>query len=1149
MGWTLGEEPEQRRAAWVRPVLALLGMLASPFNGLAQDKPSDTPSTMTEAKDNTVPEQAPESDEVEAEAAALARELGSTMAFDAQSTSFSRDGMQQVLEGEVVAIGAGVLIAADRIIFHRGRQELSASGHVVLSSRDQVFTGESLVYLVESGDFRLRQALMLANDKKAAGAVRERLLGFSDKEMNFEVARKDQLRALAANRQLLAERARREAMQGKGLDPMLVDRYAMLLDQEDLVAGQKNPSLANLAKERREALLRRREFYNQRRQVKGDLPVIPNVYFRLGGERIERTNGNDYRAEESSWTPCRCDGDEAPDWGFRSRRNFAQEGGYVDFQDAVLEIKGIPVLYVPYLKIPIKGERQSGFLMPTFGFESRSGNIYSQPVYLDLGKSRDATLTTDVFENRGTRVGLEYRQQFRTYSGVELRLEGIRDRLWMQDRGVREDMAGLYRDGLATARAQFQNLSVADLNQLDQQIGDPGLLGRLSEHEYYREVLSDVDYWLPQSTAYVDNADRVWTAALKDRVASDMAAIEGDIDKRFVVPSNTWRGAYVWRGMTFLTPRLSLVSNGEVVSDHRYREELDVPDDFNEALFGGRDAGSFSSAKGQMHLDARDLYLGLGGRYGDNVLAEERFQGQQLPTRIKALSRRVQLNSKDAAIPVTLQVGGEFMRISQNGPSEVAATSPLPNNLGDGQWRRLKLDTKAPLLPDTVIQVSHFAEAETRWIDHAALPGEQSRTKSWATGLEFILPIDGKGVLPEAWQGPKDCDKLPTLERQDCEAAQKESGPTRNFAHHIMDFRMRWAVRPVVVREGDYAQPGPAGLAYFASDRFVSPSVQEDLDSDVPEEARMKEQQRVTFSTNHAIKLFRRSFKEAQKAKPQDTDPLRDTKARARRELVRALSRPDPETKTPGPGLPVRGLDGRDYVEDDQYYAEPMRFSAQISYDFLDAKTRQEQQAENAAIEAEADALQTSGNDAGASARRAEKVALAQPWKDPEASLGIHAFDLSFDAAVKYSIYARTARQLSLGLSLPPVLDTTLALGYNLTKKIDLERSEFLRTRERTLSLVTSLLPSSTAYVSLKNQVIDETLSSHRDNNATAIGLEYKSSSDCWGLQLAREKPYGKQENEASYVVRLSVIFMGQNLRAPNMSSGARGQLESKEPS
>lgn len=1017
------------------------------------------------------------------ETSGLASDVGSMLFFDALSTGFSRGLTQQVLEGEVVAIGAGVMLAADRVSFDRERQRIEAKGHIVLMSRQQVFLGEELEYRIDTGDFAIKGATMIANDPKVAAQVSQRILGFSERELAFEAARRERANIIRRRKERLKLEAARQATEGRPLDEDIVGRYGVLLEQEDLLKAQENPVLAQITGERKALLKRRRTYYEQSQKM-ANLRVggkaLPTAYFKIVGARIERTAGNDYFAQDAVWTPCRCAEDEAPAWGFRAARTEAQIGGYADLYHAVLEIKGLPVLYLPYMKVPLKDERQTGFLMPTLGFEKRSGNIFSQPVFFDLGRERDATLSMDVFENRGTRLGIEYRQQFTQYSGWELRLEGIRDRLWMDDRSLRTQYIDLYARELAEA---------------------------------------------------------------EESAPGSETALSGK--QGLVVPNNTWRGAYAWRGLTFFAPRLSLVSNGEITSDHRYTEDLYVPDDFREALFGGRDAKAFSPAKAQVNLDGKDFYLGGGMRYGDNFLAKQRFEGQQVPAHIKLRTRRFDLLAANAPIPITGQISTDVMRITDyKASSEAQGSTPSTSSgagesgLGDGSWRRIKFDTIAPLSTDSLVQIAHFASAEARYIEHAGLAAPRSEMRSWATGVEFTLPIDGKGELPEFWQFDEDCSsKLKSSELEECESRRSEMLGKRRFVHHLFDLRLRFAVRPTVVRNGPYADPGPGGLAYFATDRFV---VGSETDEDVLEEDRMKEQQRITLATNHAWKLFNRSWAEtaktgenAQAAKPTLGAPAsvyEQKKEIARRDLLRALEQMRRErdvavaAKT---GQLSRAqtawLDGRQYELRDEYYENPINFRAEVAYDLLDAEAR-------------------------AAGRRANREAgrndpLPEPWKDPTAELQITHAGFAFVLGAKYAIYARTARELNLGLSLPAILSTNFALGYNQVKQINLEQNQTTRTRERSLSIATSLIPPVTSYATVRSRVQDDKAPTHTNGIFTAYGFEYRSTSDCWGLQFAREKDYDKDENAASYVLRLSVVFMGQQRALPNVSQSVTREM------
>lgn len=1095
-----------------------------------------------------------ELDEAAEQSGGLARDVGSMLFFDAQSTSFNRNLSQQILEGEVVAIGAGVMIAADRIAYDRDKRRVEAQGHIIMMSREQVFLGDRLSYLLDGGDFAIENATMIANDPKVAAAVSEKILGFTAKEVAFEKARRDRAVDIRRRKERLKAEAARQALAGRPLDPDIVGRYSVLLEQEELLSAQENPSLSRINPERRASLQRRREFYEQSRNVVAVRQAgrpLPTAYFKIVGETIQRTAGNDFVATEAIWSPCRCEEDEAPAWGFRAARTEAQIGGYADLYHPVLEIKGIPVLYLPYLKVPLKDERQSGFLMPTLGFEKRSGNIYSQPVYFDLSKERDATLTTDVFEKRGTRLSLEYRHQRTKFSGWELRLEGIRDRLWMADRGVREDLVGLYANGLS--RVIDQALDGTPL---------PSVTGN-TDRDYYLEQVYDAQFWDPlireanhpglgelQDDPNLSAQERDARAEARRRLREEVQPeLTRDINRRLAVPSNTWRGAYAWRGVSFLAPRLSLVSNGEVTSDHRYTEELYVPDDFREAFFGGRDAKAFSTAKVQTHLDGKDFYFGLGSRFGDNYLSEERFEGQQMPAQIKLRTRRFGLVPADSRVPITGQLTTDFIQIADYKPasrlfdevSSVALGIADEPGLGDGSWRRLKFDTLAPLFQDSLIQVSHFASAETRYIEHAGLDDPRSDIRSWRTGVEFSLPIDGRGELPESWQANDDCGRYSKAsEIEECEKRRAENAGKRRFIHHLFDLRLRFSVRPTVVRHGPYADPGPGGLAYFASDRFV---VGSQTDEDVPEEERMKQHQRVTFSTNHAWKLFNRSWAETETGKDGSDNtqaggaPKLDYAKRkelARRELLRALGQAQREreiSKTADSREAVANklawLDGRQYELRDEYYENPINFHAEIAYDFLDEQARTKQRREN--------------RETGA------RKTLPEPWKDPITNLQLSHAGVSFTASARYSIYARTAREISLGLTFPEVLATNLSLGYNQLKQINLEQNQTIRTRERTMSVASGLIPWITTYVTLRSRVEDDKIRTHTNGVFAAYGFEYRSTSECWGLQFAREKDYDKDESDASYVLRLSIVFMGQQRGLPNMSSGLTREIRDEE--
>ncbi len=77
--------------------------------------------------------------------------------------------------------------------------------------------------------------------------------------------------------------------------------------------------------------------------------------------------------------------------------------------NGVVEFKGVPIIYVPYMTFPLDNNRKSGFLPPLFGSSSQSGLDLALPYYFNLAPNRDWTLTPKIFTRRGLQLGSEFR--------------------------------------------------------------------------------------------------------------------------------------------------------------------------------------------------------------------------------------------------------------------------------------------------------------------------------------------------------------------------------------------------------------------------------------------------------------------------------------------------------------------------------------------------------------------------------------------------------------------------------------------------------------------------------------------------------------------------------------------------------------------
>lgn len=113
-----------------------------------------------------------------------------------------------------------------------------------------------------------------------------------------------------------------------------------------------------------------------------------------------------------------CKDNPTPTWQIRARRAVLdEETQMISYRDAVVEIGGIPVFYLPYLAHPDpNSERRSGLLVPKPGLSSRLGAYYQQPYYWAVSDYSDITISPLVMENVNPLIGLDFRKRF--YSGA-----------------------------------------------------------------------------------------------------------------------------------------------------------------------------------------------------------------------------------------------------------------------------------------------------------------------------------------------------------------------------------------------------------------------------------------------------------------------------------------------------------------------------------------------------------------------------------------------------------------------------------------------------------------------------------------------------------------------------------------------------------
>ncbi len=137
----------------------------------------------------------------------------------------------------------------------------------------------------------------------------------------------------------------------------------------------------------------------------------------LAANAIRRADGRYTTLDRVVASSCQvCAAHPVPLWEIRARRvTHDQLDHRLTFDDAQLRIAGLPVFWLPRLRLPDPTvERATGFLAPVVRTNSLVGPGLKLPYFIALGDNRDITLTPYFATSETRTLGLRYRQAFRT---------------------------------------------------------------------------------------------------------------------------------------------------------------------------------------------------------------------------------------------------------------------------------------------------------------------------------------------------------------------------------------------------------------------------------------------------------------------------------------------------------------------------------------------------------------------------------------------------------------------------------------------------------------------------------------------------------------------------------------------------------------
>lgn len=210
----------------------------------------------------------------------------------------------------------------------------------------------------------------------------------------------------------------------------------------------------------------------------------PQFFF--WGSKLDKLGDETYRLHDGVITEC---SQIKPHWHLDTSSATMTVDSYVRFRDFTLKAKSLPVFYSPFMMWPIRRERATGFLMPSFGPNNKKGFWIGDSFFWAMTRSMDSTYWIDHYKERGWGTGVEYRYA----SGEDS--DGSFKYYFMNDRLLGHEYSAQGR-GTQVLPADFRLA---------------GLVDRFSSYQYIRDYANNLTGSLKQTQTAQAFLTRNWS--------------------------------------------------------------------------------------------------------------------------------------------------------------------------------------------------------------------------------------------------------------------------------------------------------------------------------------------------------------------------------------------------------------------------------------------------------------------------------------------------------------------------------------------------------------------------------------------------------------------------------------------------------------
>ncbi len=153
---------------------------------------------------------------------------------------------------------------------------------------------------------------------------------------------------------------------------------------------------------------------------------ILNRKYSILGKTIVRESPNEFIAEEAEFSTCR---DCPESWSIYGSKVKIILKKYVYITHAFIKMKGVVGMYIPYIVLPIKNERETGLLFPKMVYKSEGLHV-NTPWFWAMNDQQDMTLSPSYWGKRGIGGEVQYRHLFGDKKWMEVNSLQAADRLY-----------------------------------------------------------------------------------------------------------------------------------------------------------------------------------------------------------------------------------------------------------------------------------------------------------------------------------------------------------------------------------------------------------------------------------------------------------------------------------------------------------------------------------------------------------------------------------------------------------------------------------------------------------------------------------------------------------------------------------------------